>query len=119
MNTNDPASFKRQIRTHLVVFAILVAVIGLNVAVTFLPLEKPARIGVQIALAALGGGLVLTFFMHLLTETLPTYAILAGTFVLFVALLVLTLVARHDHPELTEYHHPPKPAAPAAAHHVP
>jgi len=42
--------------------------------------------------------------------------VLALTCVLLAAMMVLTWVARHDHPAMTEYH----PAAPPPApHHVP
>ena len=116
MEPNDIADFKRQIRAHLSAVLLLAALVGLNVGVTFLPLDGGLRVGVQVGLAVLSGGLVLTCFMHLRSEKTMIYAVLALTCVLLAAMMVLTWVARHDHPAMTEYH----PAAPPPApHHVP
>jgi caa(3)-type oxidase subunit IV len=90
--------------------------VGLNIGITFVHLDKHLEIAAHLTLAILSAGLVLTFFMHLLSERKLTYAVLAVTFVLLVAMMALTWVARHDHPAMTEYHH----ASPAVApHHVP
>jgi cytochrome c oxidase subunit IV len=119
METNETTAMKRQVRTHLTVFLVLAFLIGSNVGITFAPLESSLRIGIQVALAALSGGLVITFFMHLQSETAVTYLILAITCVLFAGMMVLTWVAHHDHPTLTEYNHPSQPAGAPAPHHVP
>lgn len=104
MDTKDEAALRRQLRGHLRTVWVLIAVVGLNVAVSFLPLDRGLRTAIQVALAVLGAGLVLAVFMHLLTEKQSTLAILGCTAVFFVALMALPLVAAHSHPDLTEVH---------------
>jgi caa(3)-type oxidase subunit IV len=116
METNEIAAFKRQLRGHLNMVLLLAGLVGLNVGVAFLPLGHGLKIAAHLTLAVLSAGLVLTFFMHLVSEKKMTYAVLAVTFVLLVVMMTLTWVARHDHPAMTEYHHPNPTAAP---HHVP
>ena len=112
MEPNDLADFKRQIRAHLSVVLLLAVLVGLNVGVTFLPVENGLRVGVQIGLAVLSGALVLTSFMHLRSEKMVIHAVLALTFALLAAMMVLTWVARHDHPAMTEYQPAAQPPAP-------
>lgn len=119
MDSNNPAAIRQQLQSHLKLFWILLVVVGANVAATFLPIDRPLRVGVQVALALISAGLVLTFYMHLLSETLSTYVLLACTFFLFAAMMALILVARKSHPDGTEYFAAPAPAAPATEHHVP
>ena len=64
-------------------------------------------------------GLVLTFYMHLISETLSTYLLLACTLFLFLAMMALILVARNNHPDGTEIFATPAPTPPTSEHHVP
>ena len=116
MEPNDQSDLERQIRAHLSVVLLLAALVGLNVGVSFLPVAGGLRVGAHVGLAVLSGALVLTFFMHLWSEKRLTLAVLALTFLLLAAMMILTWVARHDHPAMTEYHPAVPPAAP---HHVP
>ena len=116
MEPNEIAEFKRQIRGHLIRVLLLAVLVGLNVGVTFLPLAGGLKVGAHVALALLSAGLVLTFFMHLLSERVMTHALLALTLVLLVAMIGLTWVARHDPPALTEYRRAGPTTIP---HHVP
>ena len=119
MQTNHEF-IQREVATHLKVFWLLLLVGGTNVAFTFLPLDTTVRTGVQVALAAVGAGLVLTFYMHLLSETVSTYLVLSLTAFLCLALLALTMVARDSVPEGTTHSTVDRGAAGAApAAHVP
>jgi FtsH-binding integral membrane protein len=122
MNANDPTAIRQQVRSHLKVFWVLLLIVGTNVAATFLPVERPVRVGVQVALAVICAALVLTFYMHLLSETVSTYLLLGCTGFLFVALLGLILVARQSHPDQTKIIQAPIATAGVAAaegEHVP
>jgi cytochrome c oxidase subunit IV len=112
LENGDRQALQQQIRSHLRLALVLVSLVGLNVLCTFLPLDRTPKIALQVALAVLSGGIVLAFFMHLLTEKMSTLIILACTAVLFAALMALPIFAGHDHPEMTESHSaPPAPAA--------
>jgi cytochrome c oxidase subunit IV len=120
METQDAAAVKRQLQSHLKVFWVLLLVMGANVAVAFLPLDRPVRVGLHVGLSMVCGALVLTFYMHLVSETLSTHLVLGVTGFFFVALLALTLVARWSHPDLTELNTgTTSPPATAGGHHVP
>ena len=108
-----------EVATHLKVFWLILVVVALNVAMTFLPVDRVLRTTVQVALAVLGAGLVLTFYMHLLSETVTTYLVVGLTGFLCLALLALTLVARDSVPEGT--HSTINPGSPVATPelHVP
>lgn len=120
MHSNDPAAIRQQVQSHLKIFWVLLLVVGANVAATFLPVDRPVRVGIQIALAALSAAIVLTFYMHLLSETVSTYLLLGCTGFFLVALMGLLLVARQSHPDRTEIIQAPAPAVTAAeGEHVP
>jgi len=103
MDAFDAEKLKRQLRDHLKVFLGLLAVVSLNVALTYLLSPGTTRTIVQLILATVGGGLVLVFFMHLLTERKLTLVLLGLTFFLFGMMILLSFVAREDHPEATEF----------------
>jgi caa(3)-type oxidase subunit IV len=119
MNAPDRTALTKEVRRHLRIYGLLLALIGLNVGLTFLTPDRSLRLVAQVTLAVLSGGLVLTYFMHLLSEKTATYLILGGTVILFAALMTLTLVARRDHPTLTEYTTHPPPASSTPSSHVP
>ena len=118
MRADDTAAIKRQVRNHLRVFWILLTIVGINVALSALPMDRIVRNTLHIGLAVVCAGLVLTIYMHLLSEAFSTIAILGCTAVLFAALVALTLVANRSHPDLTETHTGASVAQPAQ-HHVP
>jgi len=118
MQTN-PEFIQREVATHLKVFWLILMVVATNVAVTFLPVDTTVRNTLQVALAVAGAGLVLTFYMHLLSETVSTYLVVGLTAFLCLALLALTMVARDSVPEGTHSTVDRGAAAPAPAAHVP
>lgn len=92
---------RRELATHLRVFWLILIVVAANVATSFLPLDRGVKTTVQVGLAVLAAGLVLTFYMHLISETLSTYLVMGLTGFLLVAMLGLILVARESVPDGT------------------
>ncbi len=109
MDAHDQIAFRAQLRSHLRMVLLLAAVIAVNVGVAFLPLDRGMRVVLHVGLAVVAGGIVLLFFMHLLSEKPSTFLMLGCTAVLFAALIALPIFAAHNHPLLTESY--PAPAA--------
>jgi cytochrome c oxidase subunit 4 len=86
-----------QVKGYITVFAALLVLTALTVAVSYvhLPTTPAVTVGVTIALAK--AALVAMFFMHLKHERRLIYAALILTAVLFVALMGLTLWSETDH----------------------
>jgi cytochrome c oxidase subunit 4 len=84
------------VRTYLKVFAALMVLTVVTVAVSYLHLTVPLAIGVALAVAILKGSLVASFFMHLISERPVIFFVLLGVGVLFVALMALPVLTAKD-----------------------
>jgi len=79
----------RHVRIYITVFAALMALTIITVAISRLHLPVPVAITVALIVAIIKGSLVACYFMHLISEKKLIYAVLAITAVFFVALLAL------------------------------
>ena len=118
MNTKDLPAFQKHLRIYVGVFLALLAGTLVTVAVSYVHFGHAGNITVALVIATLKAALVAGFFMHLVAEKKPIYAVLGFTAFFFAGLLALTVWSMNDHPELTADLTPPPPAA-AAPHHVP
>lgn len=84
-------------RGYLVVFAALLVLTALTVAVSLLSLPHAVAIALGVAIATAKAALVALFFMHLKYERAIVYATLGFTAVFCVALFGLTLWTEADH----------------------
>lgn len=100
MNAQEIASLRQQVRSHIIVFAILVAGTLLSVGATSLIQSTTLKIGVALVIAATQASLVAGILMHLHAEGRTIRWTLILTAVFFVALIGLTLLANHDVPRL-------------------
>ena len=96
MSAHDPAEIDRHVRIYIVVFASLMALTLVTVAVSYLHLPLPMAILVALLIASIKGSLVACYFMHLISEKKLIYAVLALTAFFFVALLALPIVTVSD-----------------------
>lgn len=92
MNAHDQEAITRSVRTYARVFAMLLALTLITLGAARLDLAIPVAIGVALVIATLKGSLVASFFMHLIAERPPVYAVLILTGILLAALLVLPLL---------------------------
>ncbi|MEY4386202.1 MAG: hypothetical protein RLY20_1485 [Verrucomicrobiota bacterium] len=92
------------VRRYLIVFGCMIATALLTVGVATAPLgSHKLNIALALVIIAVQAFLVLGFMMHLLSERRMIYTVLFFTAVFFVALMALTLFARHD--EVTQPRH--------------
>jgi caa(3)-type oxidase subunit IV len=91
-----PAGVQKSIRKYWVIFGVLT--LGTVVTVALANLQLGVMLGIAVALivAAVKGSLVAGYFMHLFGERKLVYAVVGLTAFLFVALLIISMVAYGD-----------------------
>jgi len=91
--TSDHAvDIDRHVRIYITVFAALMVLTIVTVAISYLHLPVAAAVTVALLVATVKGSLVACYFMHLISEKKLIYAVLVLTVVFFVALLALPVV---------------------------
>ncbi len=86
---SEHASIQKQVKTYIAVFVALAVLTVLTVAVSYLNLPIYAAIAVALLIASVKVGLVMAFFMHLISEKKIIYWILALAFLFFLQLLLV------------------------------
>ncbi|MCC6849788.1 MAG: cytochrome C oxidase subunit IV family protein [Deltaproteobacteria bacterium] len=94
---HDPAEIDRHVRTYIMVFATLMVLTLVTVAVSYLHLEIHEAVAIALLIATVKASLVALFFMHLVSERQVVLSILALTGFFAVALLLLPVVTNLDH----------------------
>ncbi|MBA3887888.1 MAG: cytochrome C oxidase subunit IV family protein [Acidobacteria bacterium] len=86
----------KQVRIYIAVFAALMVLTVITVAVSYLDLSLPMAVAVALLVATVKGTLVACYFMHLIAEKKLIYAVLALTVVFFVVLLALPVITHSN-----------------------
>jgi cytochrome c oxidase subunit IV len=89
MTTDHSADIDRHVKVYITVFATLMVLTIVTVAISYLHLPVAFAITVALLVATIKGSLVACYFMHLISEKKLIYAVLVLTAVFFVALLAL------------------------------
>ena len=92
----NPADIDRQVRTYIIIFATLMALTFVTVAISRLHLPVPAAVALALIVASIKGGLVAAYFMHLISERKLIYWVLWFTVSCFIAVLLLPLWSHFD-----------------------
>jgi cytochrome c oxidase subunit 4 len=79
----------KHVRVYIMVFAALMVLTIVTVAVSRFHLPVPLAVTVALIVAIIKGSLVACYFMHLISEKKLIYAVLAITVVFFAALIAL------------------------------
>jgi len=87
---------RKQVRIYVAVFAALMGLTIITVAVSYLHLNLALALFVALVVATVKGGLVASYFMHLISERKAIYGVLILTVVFFVALIFLPLLGFYD-----------------------
>ncbi len=104
METADTQEIRKHVRKYVTVFIALLCLTLITVGISRLHLDVPLAIGVALLIATVKGGLVASYFMHLVSEKKVIYATLILTVVFFAALMSLPLF---HHADPVVYHHVP------------
>jgi cytochrome c oxidase subunit 4 len=96
VTTDHAADIDRHVRVYITVFAALMALTVVTVAISRFHLPVPIAITVALLVAIIKGSLVACYFMHLISEKKLIYAVLVLTAAFFIALLALPVLTVHD-----------------------
>ena len=81
---------RKHVRVYILVFAALAVLTVVTVAVSYLHIESVAvTVLIALFIASIKGGLVVGYFMHLVSEKQIIYWVLAVTVAFFVLLMLL------------------------------
>jgi cytochrome c oxidase subunit 4 len=95
-NAHAPQDVRKEVRTYLMVFAALMVLTVVTVAVSYLRLALPAAVLVALVIATIKGGMVASFFMHLIHERRLIFWVLLLTVAFFVFLMFIPLLTSLD-----------------------
>ena len=96
-STSDHAAdIDRHVRIYITVFAVLMVLTIVTVAISYLHLPVPIAVTVALLVATVKGALVACYFMHLVSEKKLIYAVLVLTAVFFAALLALPAITHSN-----------------------
>lgn len=87
---------RKHVRTYVLVFVALLGLTVITVAVSYMHLSIIPAVIVALFIASIKGGLVASYFMHLISEKKLVYVTLLLTVVFFIALISLPLLGYHD-----------------------
>ena len=88
-----PEEIKKHVKVYIAVFAALAFLTVVTVAVSYLRLPVLPAILVALTIATIKASLVAAFFMHLISEKAIIFSILTLTFIFFLVLLMLPVLA--------------------------
>ena len=86
----------RHVKTYILVFVTLLVLTLVTVAVSRLHLPVHMAVAVALVVASVKGGLVASYFMHLISERKLILWVLAFTVAFFLAVLLLPLWTHWD-----------------------
>ena len=86
----------RQVKTYIYVFVTLMALTFVTVAISRLHLPVHTAVILALIVATIKGGLVASYFMHLISERSFIYWVLGVTVTFFLTVLILPLWSHFD-----------------------
>jgi cytochrome c oxidase subunit IV len=96
MTSDHAVDIDKHVRVYIAVFAALMVLTIVTVAVSRFHLPVPIAVTVALIVAIIKGSLVACYFMHLISEKKVIYAVLAVTAFFFAALLALPVFTVSD-----------------------
>ena len=117
---SDSQHIAKHVKVYITVFIALLAGTLLTVTMYYLHFNSVAvTIAIALFIATVKASLVAGFFMHLVSERKPIYAILLFTAFFFAGLMGLLIWSMHDNPDMTQSLQRAPHATVAPALHVP
>lgn len=95
-SAHTPEDVRKEVRTYLMVFTALMVLTVVTVAASYLRLALPVAVLVALVIATIKGGMVASFFMHLIHERRLIFWVLLLTVAFFVFLMFIPLLTSLD-----------------------
>ena len=95
-DSHTAEEISKHVRTYVIVFASLMVLTGVTVAIAYLEMSVPMAIALALFVASIKGSLVACYFMHLISEKKLILWILIVTVLFFIALLLLPILTSLD-----------------------
>jgi len=96
MTSDHAVDIDKQVRIYIAVFAALMALTIITVAISYLHLPVAGAVAIALLVAIVKGSLVACYFMHLIAEKKLIYAVLVLTVVFFAALMALPVLTHSN-----------------------
>ena len=96
ITADHAADIDKHVKVYITVFAALMVLTIVTVAISRLHLSTPIAVSVALLVAIVKGSLVACYFMHLISEKRLILAVLVLTAVFFAALLALPAVTHQN-----------------------
>ena len=96
MSNNEQEHIQEHIKVYLNVFGALAILTVVTVAVSYLEVSTVEGVMLALAIASVKASLVARYFMHLISEKQTIIWILALTFVFFLVLMFVPIIAVTD-----------------------
>jgi cytochrome c oxidase subunit 4 len=93
---DSPEAIRRQTKIYVMIFAALMVLTVVTVAVSYLHLPPHLAILVALMIAAIKGSMVAAYFMHLISEKKAIYGILILTVAFFIVLMAMPSLSHWD-----------------------
>ena len=87
---------QKEVKTYLMVFAALLVLTAITVLISRYHLPSGVAIPLALTVAIIKGGLVVGFFMHLISERQLIYVLLVFVIIFFLGLLMLPIYNDYD-----------------------
>lgn len=95
-SAHTPEEIRKEVRTYMTVFAALMLLTVVTVVVSYLRLAIPVAVLVALVIATIKGGMVASFFMHLIHERRLIFWVLLLAVAFFVFLMFIPLLTSLD-----------------------
>lgn len=95
-SAHTPEDVRKEVRTYMMVFGALMLLTVVTVAVSYLRLAIPVAVLVALVIATIKGGMVASFFMHLIHERRLIFWVLLLMVAFFVFLMFIPLLTSLD-----------------------
>lgn len=96
LDPHEHADLKKHVRAYMVVFASLLALTLITVAISYLDLPTAAAVTLALLVATVKGSLVACYFMHLISERKLILIVMAIAVFFFLGVLLGPVVTEVD-----------------------
>lgn len=96
ISSHDHADIDKHVKTYILVFVALLVLTLITVGISYLDLSTGPAVALALVVAGVKGGLVASYFMHLVDERKLIYWVMAATVFFFLFVLLFPMITELD-----------------------